>query len=163
DVHRTADGRSLLVTHGDEFDLVVKHARVLSVLGGWAYERLIGVNARYNWVRRQFGLPYWSLSQYVKQRVKSACEYVSRFESGRLEEARRRGLDGVVGGHIHKAEARRGEGDAMGLMYYNCGDWMESCTALVEHEDGSMRVIDGLALVEQLAALSAPEEPDAEG
>lgn len=147
--HTTADGRRLLVTHGDQFDLVVKHARLLSVLGSWAYDTLVRLNHYYNLGRAAVGLPYWSLSQAIKLKVKSACVYIARFEEALLEEARRGGYDGVVCGHIHKAEVIRGSGEHP-IDYYNCGDWVESCTALVEHDDGTLSIIDGIAVVEQL-------------
>lgn len=153
-VHVTADGRRLLVTHGDEIDVVIRHARLLSVLGGVAYERLVTISRWHNRVQRMLGRPEWSLSQYVKLRVKSACKHIARFEESLEAEARRRGLDGVICGHIHKAEVRRGEID-----YFNCGDWVESCTALVEHDDGAMRIIDGCAMVEQLE----PDAPEPDG
>ncbi len=144
--HHTADGRRLLITHGDQFDMVVRHHKLLSMLGAAAYDRLVTCSRYYNVLRHAAGLPYWSLSQYVKLRVKSACTHIARFEETLLGEASRRGFDGVVCGHIHKPEIRRGEVD-----YYNCGDWVESCTALVEHEDGSLQLIDGAAMVQQLA------------
>ncbi|MEM1330018.1 MAG: UDP-2,3-diacylglucosamine diphosphatase [Planctomycetota bacterium] len=144
-VHETADGRRLLITHGDQFDLVVKHARALSVLGSTAYDTLVVLNTHYNRLRRMMGLSYWSLSYALKMKVKRACTYIARFEDSLIDEARRRGFDGVVCGHIHKAELRRGETD-----YFNCGDWVESCTALVEHDDGTLRLLDGVGIVEQL-------------
>jgi len=143
-VHITADGRKLLITHGDQYDLIVRHSRLLSVAGSAAYEWLISINRLYNAARRLVGLPYWSLSQYIKLKVKSACTFISRFEQTLVAEAERRGLDGVVCGHIHKAEARR-ETSQDGIQYFNCGDWVESCTALIEREDGTIELIDGLA------------------
>ncbi|MEO1129798.1 MAG: UDP-2,3-diacylglucosamine diphosphatase [Planctomycetota bacterium] len=143
--HTTADGKRLFVTHGDQFDMVVKHARVISVLGAWAYDSLIAVNTHYNRLRARLGLKYWSLSKYIKLKVKSACTFVARFEEALIDEARRKGFDGVVCGHIHKAEYRAGAVD-----YYNCGDWVESGTALVEHDDGTMQIIDAVALVDQM-------------
>jgi len=160
DVHETADGRKLLVIHGDEFDLVVRHSRLLSMLGSAAYEWLIFVNRIYNGARRLVGLEYWSLAQFVKLKVKSACQFVSRFEETLTDEARRRGLDGVVCGHIHKAEARHENG----LAYYNCGDWIESCTAIVEHQDGDIEVIEALPAVAALVRRRKEEktvEPEA--
>jgi UDP-2,3-diacylglucosamine pyrophosphatase LpxH len=145
DVHETADGRRLLISHGDQYDMVVKHARLLSMLGAWAYDTLLSINRWYNAIRLRLGMKYWSLSKYLKSKVKSACVYVSRFEETLMDEARRKKLDGVVCGHIHHPEVRRGDID-----YYNCGDWVESCTALVEHEDGTLNIIDGIALVQQL-------------
>lgn len=145
-VHITADGRKLLVTHGDQFDLIVKHHRVISMLGARAYDALVMVNNRVNWVRRRLGLQYWSLSQSVKLKVKGACTFIAQFEHELIAEAKRAGMDGVVCGHIHKAEIRT---DAP-VAYYNCGDWVEGTTALVEHEDGSMEIVDGAALVDRV-------------
>lgn len=147
DEHTTADGKRLLVTHGDQFDLVVQHSRALSMLGSVAYETLLKINRHYNVVRRMLGLPYASLSQAIKLKVKRACTFISRFEEILAEEAHKRGMDGVVCGHIHKAEQREMPG---GVMYLNCGDWVESCTALVEDFDGTLRIIDGIKEVEDL-------------
>lgn len=144
-VHETADGRRLLITHGDQYDMVVTHARWLSKLGSWAYNWLLLFNRLYNLGRKAMGLSYWSLSQYIKLKVKKACTFISAYEDALVNEARRGGFDGVVCGHIHKAEVLHRDS----MTYYNCGDWVESCTALVEHDDGTMRVIDGLAFVEQ--------------
>lgn len=116
-IHVTADGRRLLVTHGDQYDMVVKHSRLLSLAGSAAYEWLLIINRFYNRYRHWRGQPYWSLSQYLKLKVKSACTYVSRYQETLEDEARRRGLAGVICGHIHKPEIMRGEID-----YYNCGD-----------------------------------------
>jgi len=142
-VHVTADGRRLLVTHGDQFDLVVRNSRLLALAGTVGYEVLLKINGAYNFGRRLFGLPYDSLSQAIKARVKSACNFISNFEQALVAESRAGGFDGVVCGHIHKAEQRM-----IGtLEYLNCGDWVESCTALVEHEDGRIELLDGLAFL----------------
>lgn len=146
DIHETQNGRKLLITHGDQFDLVVKHSRMLSMLGGMAYDWLVCLNIYYNRIRALFGLKYWSLSHFVKMKVKNACTFISRFEQALAEEAKRQNLDGVVCGHIHKAEHTEIEG----CQYYNCGDWVESCTLIVEHRDGTLEVIDGLELIEAL-------------
>jgi UDP-2,3-diacylglucosamine pyrophosphatase LpxH len=148
-IHETADGRRLLITHGDQFDLVVKHSRLLALLGGAAYEWLIVLNRWYNAVRRWRGKPYWSLSRYMKDRVKSACTFISRFEDALAHEARAQNLCGVVCGHIHKAEYRRHE-----IEYFNCGDWVESCTAVVEHDDGRMEVIEALPTIAEFVRQS---------
>jgi len=142
-VHETADGRRLLVTHGDKFDLVVQNSRLLSIAGTVGYEMLLRINRSYNGIRKLFGLPYYSLSQAIKARVKSACNFISNFEQALVAEARRGGFDGVVCGHIHKAEQRRIED----IEYLNCGDWVESCTMLAEREDGRIELVDGLALL----------------
>lgn len=137
-IHVTADGRRLLVLHGDAFDGVVKYARWLAVLGDGAYNSLIILNSSFNALRKRLGLSYWSLSGYLKNKVKNAVEYISRFEDAVADEARRRGVDGVVCGHIHKAEIR----DIQGVLYCNDGDWVESCTSLVEHFDGRLEILD---------------------
>jgi UDP-2,3-diacylglucosamine pyrophosphatase LpxH len=146
-VHHCADGRKLLITHGDAFDTVVLYARWLAFLGDQAYSLLLQANIGLNKMRRLFKLPYWSLSAYLKKRVKNAVEFVSSFEEAVARAATDRGLDGVVCGHIHTAEIRQ-IGD---VTYYNDGDWVESCTALVEEPDGSFRIIDW-ALEKQKAA-----------
>jgi UDP-2,3-diacylglucosamine pyrophosphatase LpxH len=136
-IHTTADGRRLLVLHGDEFDAIVLAHRWLAFLGDTAYELLMRLNLVVNAVRRWFNLPYWSLSKHAKRKVKNAVEFISRFEEAVAHEAARLRVDGVVCGHIHTAEERR-FGD---LIYYNDGDWVESCTALVEHQDGRMEIL----------------------
>lgn len=147
--HTTADGKQLFITHGDQFDLVVQHSKWLSVLGSVAYETLLKINRHYNVVRRWFGKPYASLSQSIKLKVKRACTFISKFEEILAAEAKKRGMDGVVCGHIHKAEIREMDN---GIQYLNCGDWVESCTALVEHMDGTLEIIDGIKAVETLKA-----------
>ena len=141
-VHTTADNRRLLVIHGDEFDSVVRYARFLAVLGDGAYTVALVVNRWFNAARRRLGYPYWSLSAWLKRQVKGAVKAIDRFESALAAEARRRGLDGVVCGHIHHAEMR----EVGGVLYLNTGDWVESCTALVEHHDGRLELIDWAAL-----------------
>ena len=138
-IHTTADGRRFLVTHGDEFDGVVQHAKWLAFLGDWAYRGLLAANTSFNRVRRMMGFGYWSLSAFLKVKVKNALQFIENFEEAIAEEARRRGVDGVVCGHIHKAEMR----DIGGILYVNDGDWVESCTAVVEHMDGALEIIDG--------------------
>ena len=139
--HVTADGKRLLVMHGDEFDSVVRYAKFLALLGDSAYSTAITVNRWFNALRRRFGYPYWSLSAWLKRQVKEAVKAVDRFESALATEARRRGFDGVVCGHIHHAEMR----DVHGVLYLNDGDWVESCTALVEHHDGRLELLDWAA------------------
>ena len=137
-VHVTADGKRLLVIHGDEFDVIVKYAKWLAVLGDWAYTILLAANHWFNIVRHMCGYNYWSLSKFLKYKVKNAVEFISRFEHAVADEARRRRVDGVVCGHIHHAEIR----EIDGVLYCNDGDWVESCTALVEHFDGRLEIID---------------------
>jgi UDP-2,3-diacylglucosamine pyrophosphatase LpxH len=136
-VHVTADGRRLLVIHGDAYDTVVKHAKWLAALGDNAYTAALYVNRYFNLMRRLFGYEYWSLSAYLKLRVKNAVQYIGSFAEALSDEARRRGFDGVVCGHIHHAEIR----DLGGVLYCNDGDWVESCTALVEHFDGRLEIV----------------------
>lgn len=140
-VHETADGRRLLVLHGDELDAVVRSSRWLAVLGSHAYLSLLRVNRWFNWVRRRLGFPYWSLAGFLKHRVKNAMQYISQFEEALSREARRREADGVVCGHIHRPALTPMEG---GVLYANCGDWVESCTALVEDAEGRLCVVDWL-------------------
>lgn len=141
-VHTTADKRRLLVIHGDQFDSVVRYARFLALLGDWAYTGALVVNRWFNAARRRLGYPYWSLSAWLKRQVKGAVKAIDRFETALAGEARRRGLDGVVCGHIHHAEMR----EVGGVLYINDGDWVESCTALVEHHDGRLELLDWAAL-----------------
>jgi UDP-2,3-diacylglucosamine pyrophosphatase LpxH len=136
-IHVTADGKRLLVLHGDEFDGIVKYARWLALLGDWAYRTMLHLNHWFNLARRNLGYPYWSLSAWLKQQVKDAIKYIDDYERAVAEEARRRGVDGVVCGHIHKAEIRT----IGGFVYANDGDWVESCTALVEHADGRLEIL----------------------
>ncbi len=137
-VHQTATGCRLLVMHGDAFDSVVRYARFLALLGDRAYVAALVVNRWFNAIRRRLGLPYRSLSAWLKRQVKGAVMAIDRFEHALADEARRRGLDGVVCGHIHHAEMR----EIGGILYVNDGDWVESCTALVEHFDGRLELID---------------------
>ena len=135
--HVTADGRRFLVLHGDQFDGVVKHAKWLAVVGDGAYNLALSLNIWFNVARRKLGFSYWSLSAYLKHKVKNAVEYICRFEEAVVAEARRRGADGVIAGHIHVAEIR----EINGVLYCNDGDWVESCTALVEHHDGTLEIL----------------------
>ncbi|MFS0738809.1 UDP-2,3-diacylglucosamine diphosphatase [Sphingomonas sp. 1P06PA] len=152
-IHQTADGRRLLVLHGDEFDAVVLYHRWLAFLGDAAYGLLMRANVAVNAVRRRLDLPYWSLSKHAKARVKNAVEFISRYEEAVAHEARVRGVDGVVCGHIHTAEMR----DFDGVAYYNDGDWVEGCTALVEHFDGRMELLHWADEIQKRRALEAAE------
>jgi UDP-2,3-diacylglucosamine pyrophosphatase LpxH len=137
-IHVTADGRRLWVTHGDLFDAVVQCARWLAYLGDRAYEFALRASRWLNVARARLGLPYWSLSRYLKLKVKRAVSYVGDFEAAVAKEARRRGAQGVVCGHIHHAGMRTIDG----VLYCNDGDWVESLTALVENDDGSLQILD---------------------
>jgi UDP-2,3-diacylglucosamine pyrophosphatase LpxH len=150
-IHETADGRKLLVLHGDEFDGIMLAHRWLAVVGDAAYTMLMTLNRRVNQVRRWMKLPYWSLSKVAKHKVKNAVAFISRFEELVAHEAGRRRVDGVVCGHIHTAEIRQ-FGD---ITYYNDGDWVEGCTALVEHHDGRMEI---LHWADEMAARKAAED-----
>jgi len=136
-VHVTADGRRLLVIHGDSYDLIVQNARWLALLGDGAYTLALWVNHHFNKIRHLLGYEYWSLSAFLKRRVKNAVQYIGSFADALTNEARSRDFDGVVCGHIHHAEIR----DFGGFLYCNDGDWVESCTALVEHFDGHLAII----------------------
>ena len=136
--HTTLDGRRLWITHGDQFDGVIRYARWLAALGDWAYNFVIQINYWFNQIRHLLGFNYWSLSRFLKLRVKNAVS----------AEARRRGADGVVCGHIHHAQIK----EIDGILYCNDGDWVESCTALVEHRNGQLEIVDW-ADVRQLSML----------
>ena len=146
-IHVCADGRRLWVTHGDLFDGVIQCAKWLAYVGDAAYEFTLKVNRWFNSVRARLGLPYWSLSRYAKLKVKRAVSYVSDFEVAVAREARKRGVQGVVCGHIHQAEIR----EIDGVLYCNDGDWVESLTALVEHADGRLEIIDHSELLRPLS------------
>ncbi len=137
-IHVTADGRRLLILHGDQFDGVVLYARWLAYLGDSAYELMLKGNRLVNWARRRMGMPYWSLAAFLKKRVKTAVQFICSFEEAVVHAAAEARVDGVVCGHIHSAEIRR-FGD---ITYYNDGDWVESCTALVEQADGTIEILD---------------------
>jgi UDP-2,3-diacylglucosamine pyrophosphatase LpxH len=136
-VHTTADGRRLWVTHGDYFDGVIQCAKWLAFLGDNLYEFTLKLNRYLNTLRARMGLPYWSLSAYLKHKVKSVLNYVTDFEVAVAHAARAQGHDGVVCGHIHRAEMR----DIHGTLYCNDGDWVESRSALVEHHDGRLELV----------------------
>lgn len=140
--HLTLSGQRLLVLHGDQFDSVVRYAKFLAHLGDRAYITTLKLNHWFNLARRRLGYPYWSLSAWLKRQVKEAVKAIDRFENALAAEARRRGFDGIVCGHIHHAEMKQ-VGD---VLYINDGDWVESCTALVEHHDGRLEILDWAAL-----------------
>ncbi len=136
--HTLLDGRRLWIVHGDLFDGVTTHARWLSLLGDTLYTLILKFNRWFNAVRARLGLPYWSVSQYLKYQVKNAINYIQAFERVMISEAQRRGCQGVVCGHIHKAEIR----EVDGALYCNDGDWVESLTALAETMDGQLKIIE---------------------
>jgi len=138
-VHTTANGKRLLLIHGDEFDQVTRHHRWVAVLGDIGYDLLVRINSVMSWWRRFFRRPgYWSLAGYAKRKIKSALQFIFDFEHSVIHAARERGLDGVVCGHIHWAAIRKIDE----LLYVNCGDWVDSCTAIVEHLNGELELIE---------------------
>ena len=153
-IHETADGRRLWVIHGDLFDGVIQCAKWLAHLGDTLYEFTLKLNRHLNSLRARMGLPYWSLSKYLKLKVKRALSYVGDFEAAVAREARKRGLQGVVCGHIHHAELR----DIDGVLYANDGDWVESLTALIEHADGRLEIFDWSKRTRQAHAETAPAQ-----
>ncbi len=137
-MHTTADGRRLWVTHGDFADGVIRHARWLAYFGDSLYDFILWLNRHFNTLRARLGLGYWSLSQFLKHKVKNAVSFITDFEQVLMREAKRHGYDGVVCGHIHRAEIR----EVDGLLYCNDGDWVESLTALVETDEGELRIVE---------------------
>ncbi len=137
DIHETADGRRMLVIHGDQYDMVVRHAKWLAHLGDWAYTFALGLNTVFNLVRRKLGFGYWSLSAWAKMKVKNAVNFIGTFEETLCNEAKKFNVDGVICGHIHHAEMH----DKFGISYLNTGDWVESCTAIAESRDGTFELI----------------------
>lgn len=159
--HHTADGRRFLVTHGDELDSAVKCGGWLTgVFGDWMYDVLLFANRWTNRLRRRLNYPYWSLANFLKPRIGQAAAYIARFEAAAAREARHRGFDGVICGHIHQAALR----DISGVCYANDGDWIESCTALVEHRDGRLEVLRWTDEAARCRVWTAPAvaEPEAE-
>jgi len=153
-VHETADGRRLLVLHGDEFDSVIKASPMLEALGNHGYAFILRLNRYVNFFRRRFGFPYWSIAAYLKHKVKNAVSYIANFEQALADEARRRGLDGMVCGHIHRADISTIDG----VLYCNDGDWVESCTTLTEDFEGRLALLrwtERKEVVTQTEALAA--------
>jgi UDP-2,3-diacylglucosamine pyrophosphatase LpxH len=136
-IHETATGKRYVVMHGDEFDVIVRYARWLAFLGDRSYDILLALNIPLNFARRQFGLNHWSLSSFLKLKVKGAINFIGEFEEALSNEARRRGASGLICGHIHHANDR----NIGGIHYLNCGDWVESCTAIGERDDGTFEII----------------------
>ncbi|HMN73679.1 MAG TPA: UDP-2,3-diacylglucosamine diphosphatase [Rhodoblastus sp.] len=152
-VHVAADGRRLLVIHGDQFDVVVRHARWIAFLGDWAYEAALRFNAHFNRVCRAFGFGYWSLSAWAKLKVKNAVNFIGDFEETLAAEAQKSGVDGIVCGHIHHAAIRR----IGAIDYMNTGDFVESCTALAERADGSFEILRWQAVLAETPDTPASE------
>lgn len=154
-IHVAADGKRYLLIHGDEFDQVTRHHRWVAILGDLAYNGLVRLNTSLSWLRRRLGLTgYWSLAGYAKRKVKKAINFIFDFEDSVIHAVRERGLDGVICGHIHWAALR----DMDGVTYMNCGDWVDSCTAIVEHGDGRMELVQWGKLPISAQALLPLEE-----
>ena len=136
-IHQTADGRRFLVLHGDEFDGIVRASPLLESIGSHAYVAALTLNRYFNVIRLRLGYPYWSLAAFLKHKVKNAVKYIANFERALAVEARRRGVQGVICGHIHRAEITTIDG----VTYCNDGDWVESCTALTEDFSGNLRLL----------------------
>lgn len=145
-IHVAADGRRLLVIHGDQFDVIVRHARWLAFLGDWAYEAALRFNAVFNRARRALGFGYWSLSAWAKLKVKNAVNFIGDFEETLATEAQKAGVDGIVCGHIHHAAIRR----IGAIDYMNSGDFVESCTAIAEHADGRFEILRWQAVLQEV-------------
>ncbi len=136
-IHTSAQGQTYLVIHGDQFDVVVRHAKWLAHVGDWAYNFALNTNIFINWVRRRLGFSYWSLSAWAKHKVKNAVSIIGRFEEALVHEAKQSGVDGVICGHIHMATIH----EKQGIQYINTGDWVESCTAIAETIEGEFELI----------------------
>jgi UDP-2,3-diacylglucosamine pyrophosphatase LpxH len=136
-IHVTASGERILIIHGHELDAVVQNVKWLAFAGDLGYQFLLSLNPLINFVRRRFGLGYWSLSAYAKRRVKDAVSFIGKFEAAVAHYAERYDVDAVLCGHIHSAAIREFDN----VAYYNCGDWVESCTALVEGDDGIVALV----------------------
>ena len=136
-IHKSPTGKKFLVIHGDQFDTVVMHSKSIAMLGSWLYDWLLRMNTVTNYLRRKLGFPYWSLAKMLKNRVKHAVNYISNFEHAVTYAANKYQVDGLVSGHIHHAEINI----INDILYCNCGDWVESCTALVEHQDGELELL----------------------
>ncbi len=155
DVHVTAAGKRYLVTHGDEYDIVVKNAEWLALIGDRSYAALLALNRPLNWCRRHLGMDYWSISAYLKNRVKRCVSRAGDFEASLVGAAKAHRADGVICGHIHKAASRE-IGD---VHYVNTGDWVESCTAVVETAAGELELIEWSLAP---ATATAPDDLDAD-
>jgi len=154
-IYEAENGKRYWILHGDKFDGIVKYAKWLAHLGDHAYVMLLRLNVAINWLRRKLGYGHWSLSAYLKHKVKNAVEYIGKFEEAVAAEARRQGVDGVICGHIHRAECRTIDG----IEYMNDGDWVESCTALVENNDGEFEILHWAEEIAKLTTNDASSPP----
>ena len=158
-IHETADGRRFLIMHGDQFDAAVVSSPLLGLIGSKLYDNLLRLNRLVNWVRTKMGKDYWSLAAFLKHRVKKAVRFISNFEEAVAREARANQVDGLICGHIHRPEISIDNG----VIYLNCGDWVESCTALIENHDGSIdlvRASDVHEIIKTLPAIHPTNEPE---
>src|SRR5438093_6584561 len=153
-IHRLADGRRMLVIHGHELDTVVQNVKWLAFAGDVGYQFLLSLNPVINFVRRRFGLGYWSLSAYAKKRVEDAVSFIGRFEEEIVRYARKFSVDAVLCGHIHSAAIRQ----VGAVTYYNCGDWVETCSALVEGSDGKVEMVSYLPRLQRAQMRSLQRE-----
>lgn len=153
-VHTTADGRRILLLHGDKYDTVVRNVRCLALLGDWAYDFALFLNRHISRVRRRLGLPYWSFSAYAKQKVKRAVNFISAFEHAVVADARRHDVHAVLCGHIHQPAMRVIDG----ITYLNTGDWVESCSAILEHMDGRLELVKWMSSMEREFATGKQRE-----
>jgi len=135
--HETLAGQRVWIVHGDAYDGITRHHKWVAVLGDSAYNFLLWSNHWFNLARKILNLPYWSISRAIKNKVKSAVSFIFEFEQTVVREAQKRKADGVICGHIHHAEKKIIDG----IQYYNCGDWVESCTALIEDDAGDIRIV----------------------
>ena len=136
--YTSLNGKKYLVFHGDDFDFIVRKYKWIAIVGSFLYEFLLKLNTINAWVRKKFNLPYWSLSKYLKHKAKQAVNFIHSFEKAAVKHAREKGYEGLICGHIHRAMATKIEG----IDYYNCGDWVESCTAIVETKEGEFKIIE---------------------
>ena len=148
-IHITKSGKKFLVLHGDQFDGVVTHSRYLALIGSSLYELLLKANIIINFIRRKFGFSYWSLASMLKQKVKTAVTYIGNYETALAHAAKSKNVDGIISGHIHRAEISQ----INDIVYCNCGDWVESCTALVERHDGMIELLHWTEKKETLKVL----------
>ena len=145
-IYTTASGKSYLLTHGDNYDIVTRYHKQIAILGDIGYESLLTLNRHFNWIRRHMGFGYWSLSKFVKNKVKSAVSFITQFEIVLAKHCKERQLDGVICGHIHSVASK----DIEGVHYVNCGDWVESCTLIAEDWNGEFHIIEYANLPKQL-------------
>ncbi|HEY5810721.1 MAG TPA: UDP-2,3-diacylglucosamine diphosphatase [Povalibacter sp.] len=158
-LHETADGRRFVVLHGDEFDSVIKASPLLEALGNRAYAFVLRLNRYVNLFRQRFGFPYWSIAAYLKHKVKNAVTYIANFEQALADEAKRRGVDGMICGHIHRAEIT----SIGGVLYCNDGDWVESCTTLTEDFNGRLALLRWTETKEVMAHSEETMDEDLDG